>query len=106
MARVDADTLYKQHRVFGGINAYKLINYVSFCMGMLMIIGISWLMIVTVGMLLFDRPVGASTLNGHCMLYVCFAWVIIQMFNVWEAWLKRRYQRVASVMNALENANG
>ena len=99
---LNSDDLYKRHKIFGRVNASALILCVSCVAILLFLAGWSWLYAVIVASALFHKVLGNMDLNGHVLLstVVCFA--LLKLLGLWEWWLKRRYSKVANVMNALE----
>ena len=106
MSYYNADTLYKQHKVFGLVNAQKLNIWITFCVGIPMFMCGIWLGFVITTSVVFKMSVGNPTFNGYCLIFATIAWGIMQILIIWEAWLKRRYRKVAAVLNALEGVNG
>lgn len=99
---LNADDMYKQHKVFGWVNAQCLILWGSGVALLLFLAASSWLLAVIVASVLFNKVLGDMDLNGGVLYSLFSLWTLCRLLGFWEWWLKRRYSKVVDVMNALE----
>ena len=70
--------------------------------GIVCIVCSLWLLIVIVAAALFHVILGVEGVNGGILISMVVSWLLFHLLGMWERWLKRRYRRIAKVMNVLE----
>ena len=98
-----AEDLYKRHcRLFGCVNASEFMLWLSAVMGVVCIGCCLWLLAVIIAAVLLHVSLGIEGVNGGVLISMPVTWFLFYLLGMWESWLKRRYRRVAEVINVLE----